>query len=162
MNKLSREILQIVLFQETRTAAYVPSDVEDAIIMELVNLIKEQKVKYIFIEIFSQKFKVQSDKITTKEEWGSVFWDDIFTRPDIQTDYLNEVLKHNESTNHFKYHYENEDEFWGKLDQTHHGTTSGSSGGGGGFSLFGFSMLIFHILRKHFLQKLAEVDQEIV
>ena len=40
-----------------------------------------------------------------------MFWDNIFARPDVQTEYFNDVFAHNEETDHFKYHSDKDRQF---------------------------------------------------
>uniref|UniRef100_A0A914R5J5 Uncharacterized protein n=1 Tax=Panagrolaimus davidi TaxID=227884 RepID=A0A914R5J5_9BILA len=88
INKLAREIYRSASYNEEVTSTYVSSEQGSDIIKELSNIIKDQTV--------------QSNDLT-KEEWNSVFWDDIFSRPDVQTEYFNDVLKYVEEESIFKY-----------------------------------------------------------
>src|SRR6185437_8718667 len=85
-NDLARDIYHTVLVHEEITASYIPSSEEDKIIHDLLGVISNQQIESTHL---------------TDSEWESVFWDEIFTRPDITTEYLKEVFAHNESTNQF-------------------------------------------------------------
>uniref|UniRef100_A0AC35FI71 Replication protein n=1 Tax=Panagrolaimus sp. PS1159 TaxID=55785 RepID=A0AC35FI71_9BILA len=96
LNRLTRNIYNKLEINEQISAAYIPSIQEKEIITELLEILKDQQI--------------QSKDLTT-DEWNSVFWDDIFARPDIQTDYANEVLKYDEKERSFKYDKEKDHQF---------------------------------------------------
>uniref|UniRef100_A0AC34FA24 Uncharacterized protein n=1 Tax=Panagrolaimus sp. ES5 TaxID=591445 RepID=A0AC34FA24_9BILA len=123
INKLAHDIVNQATFQEEVSSDYVPAENEDAVINALLQQF--------------QKDKVQSESLSA-EKWGSVFWNDIFTRPDIQTDFLNKVLKIDKSGKSFKYDKEAEKAFQEKVANEH--TESHGTGGGGGISIAGFGI----------------------
>uniref|UniRef100_A0AC34GUP3 Uncharacterized protein n=1 Tax=Panagrolaimus sp. ES5 TaxID=591445 RepID=A0AC34GUP3_9BILA len=77
-NKLAHEVYTSASFDEEVSKGYQASEQEDTIIKELLKNFEQDKVQSIGL---------------SKEKWDSVFWDNIFTRPDIQTSFLNEVAK---------------------------------------------------------------------
>uniref|UniRef100_A0AC34FI63 Uncharacterized protein n=1 Tax=Panagrolaimus sp. ES5 TaxID=591445 RepID=A0AC34FI63_9BILA len=121
-NKLAHEVFNSVSFDEEVSSDYKESKNEDSIIKEL-------------LKIFQQD-KIQSIKLTD-EKWDSVFWDDIFTRPDIQTSYLNNVMKYNENENNFKFDKKSADAFRQKVATEHTDSNSFSVGVGASFAGFG-------------------------
>uniref|UniRef100_A0A914ZEJ5 Uncharacterized protein n=1 Tax=Panagrolaimus superbus TaxID=310955 RepID=A0A914ZEJ5_9BILA len=75
-NKLAHDVFNSATFDEEVSKGYQASDQEGSIIKELLKNFETDKI--------------QSIKLS-KENWDSVFWDNIFTRPDVQTSFLNEV-----------------------------------------------------------------------
>uniref|UniRef100_A0A914YP38 C-type lectin domain-containing protein n=1 Tax=Panagrolaimus superbus TaxID=310955 RepID=A0A914YP38_9BILA len=96
LNRLTHNIYNKVAFEEEVSADYISSNQEKEIINELFEVLKNQQIQ---------------SKDLTKNEWNSVFWEDIYARPDIQADYANEVLKYNENENKFKYDSEKDQKF---------------------------------------------------
>uniref|UniRef100_A0AC34G7Q0 LsmAD domain-containing protein n=1 Tax=Panagrolaimus sp. ES5 TaxID=591445 RepID=A0AC34G7Q0_9BILA len=127
-NKLAHDVFNSVSFDEEVSADYKASEKEDSIIKEL-------------LKIFEQD-KIQSNELS-KEKWDSVFWDDIFTRPDIQTSFLNQTMLYNDNTKHFKFDHEKADLFKNSVTNAHANANKNSFSLGGmleGFGLnFGFS-----------------------
>uniref|UniRef100_A0A914PLV1 Uncharacterized protein n=1 Tax=Panagrolaimus davidi TaxID=227884 RepID=A0A914PLV1_9BILA len=93
---LSRDIYNTFTISDEVSGDYVEPEKENQIILELFNEIKGQQI-------------LSSD--LTKDEWNSVFWDDIYSRPDIQTEYFNETLTYDSDTKHFKYNETKDKEF---------------------------------------------------
>uniref|UniRef100_A0A914QJD8 Uncharacterized protein n=1 Tax=Panagrolaimus davidi TaxID=227884 RepID=A0A914QJD8_9BILA len=118
LNQLARELFNKVTFGEEVSADYISTTQEQQIITELLNIFKEQQIR-------------SSD--LTKDEWNSVFWDDIFARPDIQTEYANEVLKYDENEKLFKWDEEKDKKFRKEISSK----SNSDMGGKGGFSFLG-------------------------
>uniref|UniRef100_A0A914E2S5 Uncharacterized protein n=1 Tax=Acrobeloides nanus TaxID=290746 RepID=A0A914E2S5_9BILA len=95
-NKLARNITHSILAEEKITSDYISSSEEENIINEMLGVISKQKI--------------QSAELIG-DEWNSVFWDDIFTRPDIITEYANEIFTHDENTSHFKFDEQKENKY---------------------------------------------------
>uniref|UniRef100_A0A914E2F4 Uncharacterized protein n=1 Tax=Acrobeloides nanus TaxID=290746 RepID=A0A914E2F4_9BILA len=100
-NTLAREIYHTVLAQDDSSSTYIPSSDEDKIINELLAVIEQHRVNGLKL---------------SKDEWYSVFWDDIFTRPDIQTEYFTEVLTYDRDKDQFIYDEEKNEEFRKKIE----------------------------------------------
>uniref|UniRef100_A0A914CMV2 Uncharacterized protein n=1 Tax=Acrobeloides nanus TaxID=290746 RepID=A0A914CMV2_9BILA len=124
-NKLAKNIYQQVAVDDVMTSGYIPSEQENHIIQELLGIISEQQV--------------ESTRLS-ELEWNSVFWDDIFTRPDIQTEYLNEVFTYNQSCNCFNFHSNKEREFYDKISYQYANKISKSSGDGDTFGIGSFPL----------------------
>uniref|UniRef100_A0A914PEA7 Uncharacterized protein n=1 Tax=Panagrolaimus davidi TaxID=227884 RepID=A0A914PEA7_9BILA len=101
LNKLAREIYRNTIFHDQQTDNYISSKDENEIIKELLNEIKGEQV------LSSQ---------LSMEDWKSVFWNDIFSRPDLQTNYLNDILVVDADKKHFKYEEINDHNFMGNLE----------------------------------------------
>uniref|UniRef100_A0AC34FEI6 Uncharacterized protein n=1 Tax=Panagrolaimus sp. ES5 TaxID=591445 RepID=A0AC34FEI6_9BILA len=119
MNKLARDIYRTVEISDRETAGYIKSDEQDQIINHLLSEIKGQEV--------------HSTGLYTNE-WDSVFWDDIYARPDIQTEYFNETITYDSSKNHFKYDEAKDNEFRKKIEDRYSKITKSSGKGSAGFS----------------------------
>uniref|UniRef100_A0A914C6N3 Uncharacterized protein n=1 Tax=Acrobeloides nanus TaxID=290746 RepID=A0A914C6N3_9BILA len=122
-NKLARNITHTILTNDQITSDYIPSGEEENIINEMLGVISDQKV---------QSTEVLGD------EWNSVFWNDIFTRPDIITEYANEIFTHDENTSHFKFDDKKENKYISDVKSNYAKNSNGGSGGssGGFFGLF--------------------------
>lgn len=125
MKRLSREIYNRAAYNEEVSSDYIASAQESQIIEELLGILKENKID-------------SSD--LAKDEWNSVYWDDIFTRPDIQTEYANEVLKYDETEKHLIFDSEKDKKFRQKTEDKFSKQTSNGKKGGGGFGFAGFSI----------------------
>uniref|UniRef100_A0A914PI01 Uncharacterized protein n=1 Tax=Panagrolaimus davidi TaxID=227884 RepID=A0A914PI01_9BILA len=123
VNKLAHDVVNTATIQEEVSSDYVPAENED----EVVNALLQQ----------FKKDKIQSDQLS-KEKWDSVFWSDIFTRPDIQTNFLNNVLKYDKKNKEFKFDKEKERAFQEKTAKEH--SESQTIGGGGGITIGGFGL----------------------
>uniref|UniRef100_A0A914PP08 C-type lectin domain-containing protein n=1 Tax=Panagrolaimus davidi TaxID=227884 RepID=A0A914PP08_9BILA len=86
------------------------------------------------LQVFKDQ-QIQS-KDLTKDEWNSVFWDDIFARPDIQTDYANEVIKFDEKENKFKYDAEKDRHFRQNTENKFHNSNKNEKEGKASFHWF--------------------------
>uniref|UniRef100_A0A914PJZ1 Uncharacterized protein n=1 Tax=Panagrolaimus davidi TaxID=227884 RepID=A0A914PJZ1_9BILA len=62
--------------------------------------------------------KIQSIKLS-KEKWDSVFWDNIFTRPDVQTSFLDQTMKFDKKKKEFKMDTKKAEAFMKKLANKH-------------------------------------------
>uniref|UniRef100_A0A914PRV0 Uncharacterized protein n=1 Tax=Panagrolaimus davidi TaxID=227884 RepID=A0A914PRV0_9BILA len=122
LNQLAREVFNKVVYSDEVSADYISTTQEQQIITELLNIFKEQQI--------------QSSDLT-KDEWNSVFWDDIFARPDIQTEYANEVLKYDENEKLFKWDEEKDKKFRKEIENKHSSKSNSDKSGKGGFSFFG-------------------------
>uniref|UniRef100_A0A914YHP0 Uncharacterized protein n=1 Tax=Panagrolaimus superbus TaxID=310955 RepID=A0A914YHP0_9BILA len=71
LNRLTRELYNKVAYDEVVSSDYIPSTQEKEVIKDLLEIFKDQQIQ---------------SKDLTEDEWDSVFWDDIFSRPDIQTE----------------------------------------------------------------------------
>uniref|UniRef100_A0AC34F7C0 Uncharacterized protein n=1 Tax=Panagrolaimus sp. ES5 TaxID=591445 RepID=A0AC34F7C0_9BILA len=118
MNKLAREIYRNTAFHDQQTDNYITSKDENEIIKELLNEIKGEN-------ILSSQLKL--------DEWKSVFWNDIFSKPDLQTTYLNDILTFDADKNHFKYEETNDQNFIGDLETQYGKETVKSKQGKVGF-----------------------------
>lgn len=134
LNNLARSIMRVVAVEEEVTSNYIPSEQENQIIQELLGVIGEQKIH---------------SKDLTKDEWDSVFWNDIFSRPDIQTEYSNEVLKYDENEKVFKFNATKDREFKEKLENRFNKQKHGGKSGGIGFSFLGFGKF-FKYCKKYY------------
>uniref|UniRef100_A0A914Q9M9 Uncharacterized protein n=1 Tax=Panagrolaimus davidi TaxID=227884 RepID=A0A914Q9M9_9BILA len=119
MNTLARSILNVVAVEEEVTSNYIASEQEKQIIQELLGIFGEHKY---------------NSNDLTKDEWNSVFWDDIFSRPDIQSEYSNDVLKYDETQNEFKYNATKDREFREKLENRKNTQRQGGKSKGFGFN----------------------------
>lgn len=119
VNTLARSIMRVIAVEEEVTSNYIPSKQEHEIIHELLGVVSDQKVQ-------SNEF--------TKDEWNSVFWDDIFSRPDIQSEYSNEVFKYDETKNQFKYNATKDHEFREKTEARFNKESQTGKSRKGGFS----------------------------
>uniref|UniRef100_A0A914QZU5 C-type lectin domain-containing protein n=1 Tax=Panagrolaimus davidi TaxID=227884 RepID=A0A914QZU5_9BILA len=122
LNRLTRNVYNKFEIDELVSAAYIPSAQEKEIINELLKVFKDQQIQ---------------SKDLTKDEWNSVFWDDIFARPDIQTDYANEVFKYDKEEKKFKYDSEKDRQFRQKIENMHHKNSQNSDSANAGFNFFG-------------------------
>uniref|UniRef100_A0A914E333 Uncharacterized protein n=1 Tax=Acrobeloides nanus TaxID=290746 RepID=A0A914E333_9BILA len=122
MNKLSRQILKSTTVHEEWSAEYISSQDEETIIKSLLGILEEQQV---------------SASELTKEQWDSVFWQDHFTRPDIQTEFCESVFKYDQSTQHFKYSSDKANEFKQNLIEKKGKSSGKSVSGEGGFDFLG-------------------------
>uniref|UniRef100_A0AC34FJ25 Uncharacterized protein n=1 Tax=Panagrolaimus sp. ES5 TaxID=591445 RepID=A0AC34FJ25_9BILA len=122
VNDISRDIYHTLTISDEITGDYIEPEKENQIILELFNEIKGQKI--------------ESEDLT-KDEWNSVFWDDIFARPDIQTEYFNDTLTYDSDMKHFKYDEAKDLEFRNKTANRFTKEQYSKTGGGGGFSFFG-------------------------
>uniref|UniRef100_A0AC34FYK9 Uncharacterized protein n=1 Tax=Panagrolaimus sp. ES5 TaxID=591445 RepID=A0AC34FYK9_9BILA len=126
LNHLVRDIMNVVNVEEEVTSTYIPSEEENQIIQELLGIFREQQIP--------------SHELT-KEEWNSVFWNDIFSRPDIQTEYFNETLKYDENEQQFHYDAAKDHQFREKLANKFdsHNQKTKSTNHGFSFKGFGFT-----------------------
>uniref|UniRef100_A0A914Y633 Uncharacterized protein n=1 Tax=Panagrolaimus superbus TaxID=310955 RepID=A0A914Y633_9BILA len=125
LNKLAKDIYRTVEINDRETAGYIKSDEQNQIIDHLLNEIKGQEV--------------HSTGLYTNE-WDSVFWDDIYARPDIQTEYFNETITYDSSKNQFKYNETKDNEFRKKIEDRYSKITKSSGKGSAGFSFLGFKI----------------------
>uniref|UniRef100_A0A914R6W2 Uncharacterized protein n=1 Tax=Panagrolaimus davidi TaxID=227884 RepID=A0A914R6W2_9BILA len=123
VNKLSHEVVNSAIYQEQVSSDYIPAENEDEAVNALMKLFQKDKLESVNL---------------SKEKWGSVFWSNIFTRPDVQTDFLNSVLKLDKNGKSFKYDKEAEKAFQEKLANEH--KESKTVGGGGGISIAGWGI----------------------
>uniref|UniRef100_A0A914PJX1 Uncharacterized protein n=1 Tax=Panagrolaimus davidi TaxID=227884 RepID=A0A914PJX1_9BILA len=121
LNRLTRDIYNKVAYEELISADYISSTQEQQIIKELLEIFKDQQIH---------------SKDLTKDEWNSVFWDDIFARPDIQTDYANEVIKYDEKENKFKYDAEKDRHFRQNIENKYHDSNKNEKEGKASFHWF--------------------------
>uniref|UniRef100_A0A914QMX6 Uncharacterized protein n=1 Tax=Panagrolaimus davidi TaxID=227884 RepID=A0A914QMX6_9BILA len=121
LNRLTRDIYNKVAYEELISADYISSTQEQQIIKELLEVFKDQQIQ---------------SKDLTKDEWNSVFWDDIFARPDIQTDYANEVIKYDEKENKFKYDAEKDRHFRQNIENKYHDSSKNEKEGKASFHWF--------------------------
>uniref|UniRef100_A0A914Q3Z1 Uncharacterized protein n=1 Tax=Panagrolaimus davidi TaxID=227884 RepID=A0A914Q3Z1_9BILA len=91
---------------------------ENEIIKELLNEIKGEKILSSQLEL---------------DEWKSVFWNDVFSKPDLQTNYLNEILTYDAKKDSFKYEEANDQKFIGDLENRYGRETIKSKKGEAGF-----------------------------
>uniref|UniRef100_A0A914PC08 Uncharacterized protein n=1 Tax=Panagrolaimus davidi TaxID=227884 RepID=A0A914PC08_9BILA len=124
LNKLAHDIYNTLIIHDLSTDGYVFSSSErDQIIKELLD-------------------KVMGEQILATElspkDWESVFWDDIFTRPDLQASHLSDVLTYNSSEQHFIFDQGKQDEFNGKMENKYGKEEYRKRGGKIGVSFFGF------------------------
>uniref|UniRef100_A0A914QP75 C-type lectin domain-containing protein n=1 Tax=Panagrolaimus davidi TaxID=227884 RepID=A0A914QP75_9BILA len=122
LNRLTRDLYNKAFWDEEVSAAYIPSTQEKEIINELLEIFKNQQIQ---------------SKDLTENEWNSVFWDDIFARPDIQTNYANEVLKYDEKERSFKYDKEKDHQFRKNIEKMRNSNNKDVTAAEGGFTFFG-------------------------
>uniref|UniRef100_A0A914ENW7 Uncharacterized protein n=2 Tax=Acrobeloides nanus TaxID=290746 RepID=A0A914ENW7_9BILA len=106
MNTFSKEILSPNQILGVSTINNVTMDEEDRLIDNLIRGLQEEQVA--------------ASKLP-HDEWDSVFWNDLFSRPDIETSYLENTFT-DQDKDRFIYSSEKEKEFFGhlqdKLDET--------------------------------------------
>uniref|UniRef100_A0A914BZT0 LisH domain-containing protein n=1 Tax=Acrobeloides nanus TaxID=290746 RepID=A0A914BZT0_9BILA len=125
MNKFSKDVLRTINIIDTSTSDYIATEEEENLIKNLIQGLQE---------------KMDLSEKLPKDEWESVFWSDLFTRPDIETSYLESAFSYDKGKDRFIYDTKKEDEFYGKLqdkldtynDNSWAGSASASFGPFGG------------------------------
>uniref|UniRef100_A0AC34FAE8 Uncharacterized protein n=1 Tax=Panagrolaimus sp. ES5 TaxID=591445 RepID=A0AC34FAE8_9BILA len=123
LNNLVRDIINVISVEEEVTSTYIPSEEENQIIKELLGIIGEHRIH---------------SRDLTKDEWNSVFWNDIFSRPDVQTEYFNDTVKYDENENRFSYNATRDHHFREKIKNKYDKQTSKTKSGSLGFTFDGF------------------------
>uniref|UniRef100_A0A914E3G1 Uncharacterized protein n=1 Tax=Acrobeloides nanus TaxID=290746 RepID=A0A914E3G1_9BILA len=100
MNKFSRDVLKTINIIDTSTADFISTEEENNLIKSLIQDLKDETTL---------------DSKLPKGEWDSVFWSDLFTRPDIVTSYLANTFSYDQGKQQFIYDSKNETEFYGDL-----------------------------------------------
>uniref|UniRef100_A0A914C086 Uncharacterized protein n=1 Tax=Acrobeloides nanus TaxID=290746 RepID=A0A914C086_9BILA len=100
MNKFSRDVLKTINIIDTSTADFISTEEENNLIKSLIQDLKDETTL--------------ASKLP-KGEWDSVFWSDLFTRPDIVTSYLEKTFSYDQGKQQFIYDSKNETEFYGDL-----------------------------------------------
>jgi hypothetical protein len=77
---------------------------------------------YNFFHFYLNFFKVSASKLP-HNEWDSVFWNDLFSRPDIETSYLENTFTYDQGKDRFIYSSKKEEEFFGHLQDKLNETT---------------------------------------
>uniref|UniRef100_A0A914DM24 Uncharacterized protein n=1 Tax=Acrobeloides nanus TaxID=290746 RepID=A0A914DM24_9BILA len=125
LNDLSQEVINDVIVSVKQSSDYIPDAEEESIIKQLTSSLTEAKVQA---------------KQLSDNQWDSVFWDDMFSRPDIQTQYFNDVITFNKNTNEFKYNNESDRKFRHDIKSKYDDIRFNERTGGGGFSFGGFGL----------------------
>uniref|UniRef100_A0A914D215 Uncharacterized protein n=1 Tax=Acrobeloides nanus TaxID=290746 RepID=A0A914D215_9BILA len=106
MNKLARDVAHTVYASDEVTANYIGTDQEDQLVNKIIDMLKEQKALANEIQ---------------KDEWNSVFWNDIFSRPDVQSDLYNQSFTYDQGKKHFIYNEAKDKQFRSSIqNKSHH------------------------------------------
>uniref|UniRef100_A0A914R5E2 Uncharacterized protein n=1 Tax=Panagrolaimus davidi TaxID=227884 RepID=A0A914R5E2_9BILA len=124
-NKLAHEVFNSASFDEEISDDYKSTKQEQTIINELLKTFEEDKV--------------QSTELS-KENWDSVFWDDTFTRPDLQTSFLNETMTYDAKENQFNFDQEKANAFRNKVASSHSDGQKYAAKIGGMFEMIGIDL----------------------
>ena len=130
MNKLARDVAHNVVASEEVTGNYIGTDQEDQLVSKIIDMLKEQKVLANEIQ---------------KDDWNSVFWNDIFSRPDVQTSHYNQSFTYDQGKKHFIYNEAKDKQFRSSIqDQSHRDSqNSASSSVGANYASRGSLMGLF-------------------
>ena len=113
MNRLARDVAHNVVASEIVTENYIGTDQEDQLVSKIIDTLKEQK---------ALATKIQ------KDDWKSVFWNDIFSRPDVQTSHYNQSFTYDQGKKHFIYDEAKDKQFRSSiLDKYHHDNQNSAS-----------------------------------
>uniref|UniRef100_A0AC35G9U0 Uncharacterized protein n=1 Tax=Panagrolaimus sp. PS1159 TaxID=55785 RepID=A0AC35G9U0_9BILA len=124
-NKLAHEVFNSASFDEEISDDYKSTKQEQTIINELLKTFEEDKVQSIEL---------------SKENWDSVFWDDTFTRPDLQTSFLNETMTYDAKENQFNFDQEKANAFRNKVASSHSDGQKYAAKIGGMFEMIGIDL----------------------
>ena len=113
MNKLARDVAHTVYASDEVTANYIGSDKEDQLVGKIIDTLKEQKALANEIQ---------------KDDWNSVFWNDIFSRPDVQTSHYNQSFTYDQGKKHFIYNEAKDKQFRSSIqNKSHHDSQNSAS-----------------------------------
>uniref|UniRef100_A0A914CU86 Uncharacterized protein n=1 Tax=Acrobeloides nanus TaxID=290746 RepID=A0A914CU86_9BILA len=113
MNKLARDVAHTVYASDEITANYIGTDKEDQLVSKIMDTLKEQKALANEIQ---------------KDEWNSVFWNDIFSRLDVQTSHYNQSFTYDQGKKHFIYNEAKDKQFRSSIqDQSHRDSQNSAS-----------------------------------
>uniref|UniRef100_A0A914E3N2 C-type lectin domain-containing protein n=1 Tax=Acrobeloides nanus TaxID=290746 RepID=A0A914E3N2_9BILA len=113
MNKLAREIVHSVVATDEVTSKYIGTDEENKLIHAFIASLKEQKVKATEL---------------LKDDWSSVYWDNIYARPDVQTEHYQQSFTYDQGKKQFKYDAAKDQQFRSAIkDKTHRDDSISSS-----------------------------------